>query len=73
MTRKARAMRSTVWWRLVRKGERVASIVPMLYDPMVQVSKAITTLAWKLISCSHVKSWVNLLNWLLIGCSLLCS
>ena len=28
---------------------------------------------WKFMSCSHVKSWVNLLTWLLIGCSLLCS
>ena len=28
---------------------------------------------WKLMCCSHVKSWVNLLTWLLIGCSLLCS
>ena len=28
---------------------------------------------WKLMSCSHVKSRVNLLSLLLIGCSLLCS
>ena len=28
---------------------------------------------WKFMSCSHVKSCVNLLSWLLIGCSLLCS
>ena len=28
---------------------------------------------WKLMSCSHVKNWVNLLTWLLIGCSLLSS
>ena len=27
----------------------------------------------KLMSCSQVKSWVNRLTWLLIGCSLLCS
>ena len=25
----------------------------------------------ELISCGHVRSWVNLLTWLLIGCSLL--
>ena len=25
------------------------------------------------MSCSHVKSYVNLLSWLLVGCSLLCS
>ena len=30
-------------------------------------------LGWKFMSCSHVKSWVNLLSWLLVGCSLLCS
>ena len=30
-------------------------------------------LRWKLMSCSHVKSWVNFLTWLLIGFSLLCS
>ena len=30
-------------------------------------------LGWKFMSCSHVKSWVNLMTWLLIGCSLLCS
>ena len=26
---------------------------------------------WKLVNCGHVKSCVNLLSWLLIGCSLL--
>ena len=30
-------------------------------------------LGWKFISCSHIKNCVNLLFWLLIGCSLLCS
>ena len=30
-------------------------------------------LEWNFMSCSHVKSLVNLLPWLLIGCSLLCS
>ena len=29
-------------------------------------------LQWKLMSCSNVKNWVNLLIWLLIGCLLLC-
>ena len=31
------------------------------------------SLEWKLMSCSYVKSWFNLLTWLLIGCLLLCS
>ena len=30
-------------------------------------------LGWKFMSCSHVNSCVNLLSWLLIGCSLLWS
>ena len=29
------------------------------------------SLKHKFMSCSHVKSWVNFLTWLLIGCSLL--
>ena len=31
------------------------------------------SLGWKLMSCSHVKSGVNLLTWLLIGCSSSCA
>ena len=32
-----------------------------------------SVLEWKLMSCSYVKSCVNLPTWILIGCSLLCS
>ena len=35
--------------------------------------RSITLLGWTFMSCSHVKSWVNLLTLLLIGCSLLFS
>ena len=33
----------------------------------------VDALGWKFMSCSQVKSWVNLQTWLLIGRSLLCS
>ena len=29
--------------------------------------RLLTPLEWKLMSCSHVKSWVNLLTWHLVG------
>ena len=49
----------------------------VLFQPVqqrqIQAQACVRVLGRKFMSCSHVKSWVNLLTWLLIGCSLLCS
>ena len=47
--------------------------VDMLAGGEPDTTAAHLLLELKLMSCSHVKSYVKLLTWLLIGCSLLCS
>ena len=42
-------------------------------DLQIKQSDPVADLEWKFMSYNHVKSLVNLLTWLLIGWSLLCS
>ena len=42
-------------------------------DRVVVGAHPLHQLGWKFMSCSQVKRWVNLLTWLLVSCTLLCS
>ena len=47
---------------------------PLTVSVKKMVKALLTNQGWKFKSCIHiVKNCVNLLSWLLIGCSLLCS
>ena len=43
----------------------------VVHELVVVLGVHVAVLGWKFMTCSHVKSCVNLLSWLLIGCSLL--
>ena len=58
-------------------GKEFAGVAPGMLGgvPLAQEGLGhedpVAALKGKLMSCSHVKRWVNLLTWLLIDCSLL--
>ena len=59
-----------------RVTEKTHPILEELLDPTSdweEEEENVETQGWKFMSCSHCQELSNLLIWLLIGCSLLCS